>query len=331
MPDYTEISIRVPVRDEETAEEIALMAASHGIFTENYSDLERAAQEIAHSDLIDEALLAKDRGVSVIHIYLSRHERPAEAAAWIAERLTAEGVAHEIETQTCRSEDWENNWKAYFHPIPVGEKLLIQPAWEAPVDARGRKILLLEPGLAFGSGSHATTRLCLEALERLVSPGCDALDIGCGSGILSVAAMLLGAGRALGVDIDPMAVECARENAARNTPRTPLASEGGINCEFVQGDLTTGVSGQFDVIVSNIVADAIVALAGQISSHLKPGGVWVSSGIIDTREGDVLAALEANGWRVAEKREEGGWVCFISVISCIASALRKNSRGRPPK
>jgi len=116
--------------------------------------------------------------------------------------------------------------------------------------------------------------------------------------------MLLGAGRALGVDIDLMAVENARENARRNS----------LACGFVQGDLATGVSGQFDVVVSNIVADAIVSLAGQVAGRLKPGGVWVSSGVIDTREGDVLEALETHGWRVVERHEAEGWVCLAAVL-----------------
>jgi len=276
------------------------MAAPYGVYVEDYSDLERGAREIAHSDLIDGELLAKDRSRAVIHVYLSVQDNPGEAAAWLAERLSAGGIAHEIEIHSCRSEDWENNWKAYFHPMPVGERLLIQPAWEEPADPQGRAVLLIEPGLAFGSGSHATTRLCMEALERAVKPGCDVLDVGCGSGILSVAAVLLGAGRVLGVDIDPMAVECARENAERNA----------VACEFVQGDLATGVEGQYDVVVSNIVADAIISLSGQIARHLKPGGVWVSAGIIDTREGDVREALGANGWRIVERQEEEGWVCL---------------------
>jgi len=330
MPDYNEIIININANDAEAAQAIALVAAPYGIYLEDYTDLEQSAREIAHSDLIEEALLEKDRSRAVIHIYLSPQDHPTEAAAWLAERLTAENIPHEIETQTCRSEDWENNWKAYFHPLPVGKKLLIQPAWEEPVDSQGRAVLLLEPGLAFGSGSHATTRLCMEALERTISPGCSVLDIGCGSGILSIAATLLGAGRALGVDIDPMAVDNARENALRNTPRpsaTPLlhpnepagspgtpVSEGGFKCEFMQGDLATDVSGQFDVIVSNIVADAIISLSGQVAAHLKPGGVWISAGIIDTRAGDVLVALDANGWKVIERKEEEGWVCLVTVL-----------------
>ena len=309
MANYNEITISLAAAQLAQAQDIAVMAAPYGIYVEDYTDLEQIVRDITHSDLIDEALLEKDRSRALIHVYLAPQDHLKEAAAWLSERLAAEGIAHEIGTQACRSEDWENNWKAYFRPMPVGERLLIQPAWETPAalesgenEMQGRKALLIEPGLAFGSGSHATTRLCMEALERKIKPGCDVLDIGCGSGILAVAAMLLGAGSALGVDIDPMAVKNARENAARN----------GLSCQFAQGDLAGRITGRFDVIVSNIVADAIVSLAGQVEKHLNPGGVWISSGIIDTREDDVLAAFAANGFRVLDRHEEGGWLCFAA-------------------
>ena len=302
MPDYTELTLHISTRYLDPAQSIALMAAPYGVYVEDYTELESDVRKIARSDLIDEALLAKNRERAIIHVYLSAQDHPAEAAAWLSERLSAEHIPHEIETRSCRSEDWENNWKAYFRPLPVGEKLLIQPIWEDAIDPQGRAVLLLEPGLAFGSGSHATTRLCMQALERVVTPGCTVLDVGCGSGILSVAAMLLGAGSCLGVDIDPMAVKTAQENAERNA----------VPCNFIHGDLATGVTGQFDVIVSNIVADAIISLAGQIRPRLKPNGTWISSGIIDTREGDVLEALEANGFRVIDRREEEGWVCLTA-------------------
>jgi len=164
-------------------------------------------------------------------------------------------------------------------------------------------VLLLEPGLAFGSGSHATTRLCMEALEHYITPGCAVLDIGCGSGILSVAAILLGAGAALGVDIDPTAVKNACENAARNHLTAPQV-------QFIQGDLIQHVTDRYDIIVSNIVADAIIALAPSICGFLNEGGVWLSSGIIDTRAEEVLAALRAEGFSVAKTQEQEGWVCI---------------------
>ncbi|MDR3314726.1 MAG: 50S ribosomal protein L11 methyltransferase [Oscillospiraceae bacterium] len=315
---YTELILTVPASALDAAAEIALMAAPGGMYIEDYRNLVEDTQKIAHSDLIDAALLAQDRTTGRIHLYLPPQDPPAEAAAFLAERLAALGVRCGVETLVCRSEDWEHNWKAYFHPLPVGKRLLIQPAWEAPDPAASpdRVKLLLEPGAAFGSGSHATTRLCLEALEEAleqfptrsaaVAPqAAGVLDIGCGSGILAVAALLLGAVRAVGVDIDPLAVASARENGERNGFRWPVL-------HILEGSLAAQVDGQFDVIVSNIVADAIIALAPEAGRCLAPGGVWVSSGIVDVREADVLEALQKSGWQVVGRREEGGWVCLTA-------------------
>ncbi|MDR0531159.1 MAG: 50S ribosomal protein L11 methyltransferase [Oscillospiraceae bacterium] len=303
MPDWTELIIRTAAEEVDRAGEIAHMVVPYGIYIEDYRELERDARDIAHIDLIDEALLQKDRSVGLVHVYLPPQEHPGEALAFLRERFAACGIAHEISCSACRSEDWENNWKAYFHPLPVGRRLLIQPVWEAPAPADGRAVLLLEPGLAFGSGSHATTRLCLELLERYIRPGCRVLDIGCGSGILAIAALLLGAGNALGVDIDPMAVENARENAARN--HLPAG-----RTTFLQGNLVDCAEGEYDLILSNIVADAIISLAPQLGRRLAPGGVWIGSGIIDARAEEVAAACGAAGWQLAERREEDGWAAF---------------------
>ena len=169
------------------------MTVPYGIYIEDYSDLEAGAREIAHIDLIDEALLQKDRSKAIVHIYIEAGENPMEAVAFLTQRYQAEGIPFSIATEACREEDWINNWKRYFKPIPVGEKLLIRPLWEDAPDACGRTVLHLEPGLAFGTGSHETTRLCLELLEKYIRPGGAFLDVGCGSGILSVAALLLGA------------------------------------------------------------------------------------------------------------------------------------------
>ncbi len=330
---WTELILTVAAEDMEAAETIALLASPNGFYIEDYRTLEADTFAITHSDLIDSALLQKDRSVGRIHIYLPPQESPVEAAAFLTERLAALGLGCKIDTELCRSEDWENNWKAYFHPIPVGERLLIQPAWETPDPQTypGRVRLLLEPGAAFGSGSHATTRLCLEALEEYLDqpdgdgterfgvtkcfgaflPAAPArtaprvLDIGCGSGILTVAALLLGAERAVGVDIDPLAVASAKENGLRNGFGPPALT-------VLEGNLAEQVAGQFDVIVSNIVADAILALAPEARRLLRPGGIWISSGIIDTRAAEVIAGLEKLGWRLAGRRDEGGWVCLAA-------------------
>ena len=219
---WTELKIKVPAPQADIAGAIANMVVPYGIYMEDYSHLEEEALEIAHIDLIDEELLQKDREHAIIHIYISPEANPAEAVSFLEERFQAENIPYEIDRDSCVEEDWINNWKKYFHPIPVGEKLLIRPLWEEDYDAQGRTVLHLEPGLAFGTGTHETTRLCLELLEKYVTPGIDFLDMGCGSGILSVAALLLGAKSAVGVDIDPLAVKTAVENAETNGVAGPL-------------------------------------------------------------------------------------------------------------
>ena len=189
--DWTEIKITVDTKDIDTAGDIANMVVPYGIYIEDYSDLEREAMEIAHIDLIDEDLLAKDRTKGIVHIYIDPQDHPQEAAAFLTERLAAAGIENEIDLTQCKNADWENNWKQYFHPIKIGERLLIRPTWEDEYDAEGRAVLHLEPGLAFGTGSHETTRLCLEALEKNIKGGERVLDVGCGSGILAIASLLL--------------------------------------------------------------------------------------------------------------------------------------------
>ena len=303
MDTWTEIQITVPTRFAETAGNIANMCVPYGIYIEDYSDLEQAAQEIAHIDLIDEDLLQKDREHAVIHIYISPEDNPAEATAFLTERLNAENIPFTINTCACLEEDWLNNWKQYFKPIPVGDKLLIHPVWEQDFDDMGRIVLDLEPGIAFGSGTHETTRLCLTALEKYCHPGCTMLDVGCGSGILSVAALLLGAEHATGVDIDPLAVKTAAENGRMNG----FAAD---RYTLLEGNLTDRVSGTFDVIAANIVADAIIQLSGSVQSFMKENAVYIVSGIIDQREADVAAALKRFGFAIIARHADNGWICF---------------------
>ena len=171
MSDWIEVKISVNAVDVDRAGDIASMVVPYGIYIEDYRELEKEAWEIAHIDLIDEELLQKDRSKALVHVYISPEENPNEAVAFLRERYSAEGIANEIILNQCKNEDWENNWKQYFHPMPVGEKLLIRPTWEDEFDAGDRKVLNIEPGLAFGTGSHETTKLCLETLEKHISKG----------------------------------------------------------------------------------------------------------------------------------------------------------------
>lgn len=305
--DWTEIKITVNADDVDRAGDIAHMAVPYGIYIEDYRTLEEDAWEIARIDLIDEDLLAKDRSKGIVHIYISPEENPAEAVSFLSERLTAEKIEYSIDENECKNADWENNWKKYFKPMPVGERLLIHPIWEQEYEAGDRAVIHLEPGLAFGSGTHDTTRLCLESIEKYAQSGKTMLDVGCGSGILSVAGLLLGADSAVGVDIDALAVKTAIENGKTNGFTEPQYT-------VLKGSLTDKVSGKFDIIAANIVADIIVILCKNVKDYLNPDAVFITSGIIVPREDDVLAAFEENGLEVIARHESGGWLCFETKV-----------------
>lgn len=305
--DWTEIKITVNADDVDRAGDIAHMAVPYGIYIEDYRTLEEEAWEIARIDLIDEDLLAKDRSKGIVHIYISPEENPAEAVSFLSERLAAEKIEYSIDENECKNADWENNWKKYFKPMPVGERLLIHPIWEQEYEAGDRAVIHLEPGLAFGSGTHDTTRLCLESIEKYAESGKTMLDVGCGSGILSVAGLLLGADSAVGVDIDALAVKTAIENGKTNGFTEPQYT-------VLKGSLTDKVSGKFDIIAANIVADIIVILCKNVKDYLNPGAVFITSGIIVPREDDVLAAFEENGLEVIARHESGGWLCFETKV-----------------
>lgn len=301
---WTEIAITVDTKDIETAGNIANMVVPYGIYIEDYSDLENEVMEIAHIDLIEEELLKADRTKGIIHTYVNPHENPLEAVSFIKERLDAVEIQYEIKIADCATEDWVNNWKQYFHPMPIGEKLLIRPTWEDEYDPQGRKVLHIEPGLAFGTGSHPTTKLCLETLEKYITEDSTVLDIGCGSGILSIACLLLGAQKAVGVDIDSLAVKTAQANAVEN---------GFDEKRFTvfQGNLSDKVTGKYTVVVANIVADIIMELNKDVGRFLEEDGVYITGGIIESREDEVLYSFSQNNLQVIERFEEKGWLVFV--------------------
>lgn len=302
--DWTEIVVEVNAADIDTAGNIAQMTVPYGIYIEDYSDLENEVLEIAKIDLIDEELLKQDRTKGKIHIYISPEENPSEAAAFIRDRLEAEGIAYKIFSDSCDVESCLENWKKYFKPAKIGEKLLIRPIWCDDYEAEGRIVLDLEPGLAFGTGTHETTRLCLQALEKFVTEGDRMLDVGCGSGILSVAGLLLGAGSALGIDIDELAVKASIQNAVLNHVEDRYTG--------VHGNLAEKASGCYDIITANIVADAIIMLSGDIEKLMNEKTVYIMSGIIDTRLDDVLSALPQS-LEIIEQYEEKGWICLAAM------------------
>lgn len=300
---WTEIKIAVNATDIEKASDIANVVVPYGIYIEDYTNLEQEVEDIAHIDLIDEDLLKKDRNKAFVHIYLEPDVLPAEAVAFLSERYNAENIKHSIELLDCAEEDWRNNWKKYFNPIPVGEKLLIRPSWRDDYDAGNRKVLNIDPGLAFGTGGHETTRLCLEMCEKYMKDGDTVLDVGCGSGILGIASLLLGAKEAVGVDIDDVAVRTANENAKIN----------GVDDRFnaICGSFTEKVQGKYDIVLANIVADAIMFLSKGVKDFMKDDAVYIMSGIIDTRADEVKKSV-GQYFDIIEEHLDKGWVCLAA-------------------
>ena len=299
--EWTDIIITTPKASSDTAEAIATSVAGSGIYVEDYSDLETQVFEIAHVDLIEQDLLDKPRDQVIVHMYLSPDENPAEVLDLLHSRLIASGIEYTLNTAGVEQEDWENGWRKYYHPLDVGKRLAIVPSWqEYPTD---RVQLKMDPGLAFGTGTHETTNLCLQVLDDKIQGGERILDIGTGSGILAIAALLLGAKEAEGIDIDPMCVRTAGENAQRN----------GVADRFrvLVGDLSEKASGQYDLITANIVAAAILSLAPAVPALMAPGALFVASGIIDSRVEEVCAGLKAAGLEVVHQHMLRGWACLV--------------------
>lgn len=299
--DWLEISLEIPNEDIETAAAIANMSVPYGIYIEDYSDLEQGAREIAHIDLIDEQLLERDKSIAIIHIYFSAEDNFIEAKEYLTEQLKAANIKFTLKTGNISESDWKDNWKQFFKVTEIGEKLLIVPSWEKVEDYKGRTPLNIDPGAAFGTGTHATTRLCLELLENYCD-GASMVDIGCGSGILGIGAALLGAKKVIGVDIDAVAVKIANENATINNVQN--------TAKFIEGDLADKISGKFDIVCANIVADAIISLAPQVKPLLDTDGIFICSGIIDIRANEVEAALIKNGYTIVEHKITDNWHAF---------------------
>ena len=299
---WTEITIKVASKDTDSAAAIANMTVPYGIYIEDYSDLEEKAEEIAHINLIDESLLAKNREISLIHIYIAETDNAMEALEFLKERFTASGIGFEVNSIGVDDADWNENWKKYFHSTEIGERLAIVPSWETYENKDNRVLLHIDPGAAFGTGTHATTSLCLKILEERVSDDIEVLDIGCGSGILAIASVLLGAKRAVGVDIDSQSVKTAKENAEINNVQD--------KCEFLVGDLADKISGKFNVICANIVADVIIKLFNNVADFMEDDAVLIISGIIDLRKDDVLNSAAAHGFKIAEENYKDNWCAF---------------------
>ena len=266
-------------------------------------------------DYVDEDLMAAEKGKSRVTFYLEANEDGFSTLAQVRVALAEFKERHPecgsllMTLDNLEESDWENNWKQFYKPMEIGDRLIVIPEWES-ADTSGRVPLILNPGLTFGTGSHATTRLCLKALEQRVHGGERVLDLGCGSGILSIAALKLGAAHAFACDIDDKCQDVAYENAALNgigkdvyTVRTgDILTDSALQAE---------IGGGYDVVLANIVADVIIALAPAVRPLLKPDGVFICSGIIDDRAVEVADKLRQAGLAILESNQSEGWFSYV--------------------
>ncbi len=299
--EWTQLKVTVPLQNLDGL--VAVMSmVNNNLMIEDYSDIDLKS---CYGDLIDESILNADKTIAAVSVFLPADRPFTDVMSFISERLGAEGIEGKMEVIGLNEEDWANSWKAYYKPLHIGNKMVIVPKWEEYEPRDGEIIVTMDPGMAFGTGTHETTRLVIELLEELVTPGMKVLDVGCGSGILAICAAKLGATLCRAYDIDPVAVRVARENIADSGEKC-------VTCDV--SDLLKGVDlsdGPYDLICANIVADIIIRMAPDVARYMKDDAVLLASGIITERAEEVTAALLANNLTVARRLDDNGWCALV--------------------
>lgn len=305
---WLEVTLPVPAERLDRVCDILTANGMAGLVVEEEGDFLRfLEQNRQYWDYVDEDLTRRMKGASRVKFYVPDNEEGQKQLRQYLAGLED----HEPQTVSLREEDWATSWQKYYQPIPVGKRMYIVPNWMRgePVPG-GRTPLYLNPGLTFGTGAHPTTQLCLELLEEALQSGDKVLDLGCGSGILAIAALAMGASRAIGIDIDPKAADVAFENAALN-------GIGPDRLSVYAGDVLSDKKlaaklgpGQNRVVLANIVADVIIPLSTKAGEFMKKDGVFLTSGIIEGRQDEVRTALESNGFVIVKHLERNGWHAF---------------------
>ncbi len=299
--EWTQVRLTVALADLERASAIMSMI-DNNLMIEDYSDIDLKS---VYGDLIDESLLNADKTIASISVFIQCEKSPTEAMAFIHDRMSDSGIEGKIEVIGVNEDDWANAWKAYYKPIRIGKHMVIVPAWEKFEPKEDDIVVRMDPGMAFGTGTHETTRLVIELLEKYVKKGDRMLDVGTGSGILAICASKLGARECKAYDIDPVAVRVARENVKDS-------GLSNITCDV--SDLLRGVDrtgGTYDIITANIVADIIIRMSPDIGELMHDGTILITSGIITERRDEVVDALTKNGLEIVEVREDNGWCAVV--------------------
>ena len=296
--------IRVTVKLEQLDELVAVMSMiNSNLMIEDYSDIDL---KTCYGDLIDESILNADKTIASVSVYLPVERDIREDVEFLREMLAKDGIEGEIKMIGLNEEDWANAWKAYYKPIKIGQRMVIVPAWEKYQAEAHELVVRMDPGMAFGTGTHETTRLVIGLLEKYTTPGVRMLDVGTGSGILAICASKLGAGECKAYDIDPMSVRVVREN---------IKDSGLTNITCDQSDLLRSVDldgGKYGLVCANIVADIIIRMTPDVHKYIADDGVLLASGIIMERSSDVVECFEAHGFEIVERAEENGW-CALAV------------------
>ena len=306
--DYLECVLNTPSEEMDArCEELEALGVEGGFVIEDEADFRRfLEQNHQYWDYVDDELRERFDGLSRLKFYLEDGDEGRRILSSLREKYPALIVSR------VRDSDWENNWRQYYRPIEIGERIVVVPEWEE-IPSSGRVPLRLDPGLIFGTGSHATTRMCLATLEEFSAPGLKVLDLGCGSGILGIGALLLGCESCLGCDIDPKAADVVMRNASLN-------GIGPDRMRVLSGDLLKDASlrrrfgAGYDLVLANIVADVIRLLAPLVPSFLKPGGVFISSGIIEGRQAELEKTIRDAGFEILSHRSEEEWHCFVARL-----------------
>ena len=311
--DGTWIEVRVITKSEalEPISGIFYSLDCKGVAIEDPEDILGREQGPLTWDFADINVLEHKGKVAVVKAYFAEEDNIEDVLEYVNERLTELkemgldlGEA-KVEHEKMHEEDWANTWKQYYKPTKVGEKIVVKPIWEEYEEKEGELVVNLDPGMAFGTGTHETTRMCIQALEKYVKEESTVFDVGCGSGILAIAAAKLGAKLAVGVDLDPVAVESSIENVGYNNLN---------NIEILHGNLVEVIDGKADIVVANILAEIICILTDDVKRVMKDGGVFITSGIIHDRVDMVCEKLEATGFEVIEKNRDGEWNCIVAKL-----------------